>query len=54
MEFTSFAIDDGFPESIVRGLRSGFLTEETYTLLKSSNNIGEFKMVNSSYIRIMI
>lgn len=47
MEFTSFAIDDGFPESIVRGLRSGFLTEENYSLLKNSNNIGEFKMVKS-------
>jgi V-type H+-transporting ATPase subunit d len=45
MEFTSFAIDDAFPESIVRGLRSGFLTEEVYAQLRNCNNIAEFKMV---------
>ena len=45
MEFTNFAIDNGFVESICRGLRSGFLTEEVYTQLRNCNNIGEFKMV---------
>ena len=31
MELTNFAINDGFPEAILRGLRSSFLTESQYT-----------------------
>jgi len=27
MEESCFAVDDGFPEAILRGLRSSFLTE---------------------------
>jgi hypothetical protein len=31
MEESLFAVDDGFPEAILRGLRSSFLTENQYT-----------------------
>lgn len=30
MELATFAIDDGFAEAILRGLRSSFLTENNY------------------------
>ena len=45
MEFTTFPINDGYPEAICRGFRSGFLTEEVYTNLRNCNNIAEFKLV---------
>lgn len=45
MEFTTFAVQDGYVEAICRGFRSGFLTEETYNNLRNCNNIGEFKLV---------
>lgn len=45
MDFTTFAVHDGYVEAICRGFRGGFLTEETYTNLKNCNNIGEFKLV---------
>ena len=35
MSMIDFNIDDGFPESIVRGLRKGFLKEDVYNQLKS-------------------
>ena len=49
MEFSYFAINDGFAEAICRGLRSGFLTEEDYTKLKNSNNLQDFKTVKLLY-----
>jgi len=45
MEFTTFAVQDGYIEAICRGFRSGFLTEEVYNNLRNCNNIGEFKLV---------
>lgn len=42
---TSFNVDDGFPEAVVRSLRKGFLKEETYNALKSCTNMTEFKLV---------
>ena len=30
LEMCTFNMDDGFPESIIRSLRKGFLKEETY------------------------
>ena len=49
MEFSYFAINDGFTEAICRGLRSGFLTEEDYAKLKNSNNLQDFKTVKTIY-----
>lgn len=46
MEFTNFAVDDGYPEAMVRGFRSSFLTEEVYNTLKNAKDIGEFKLVS--------
>ena len=46
MEFTTFAVQDGYVEAICRGFRSGFLTEEIYNNLRNCNNIGEFKLVH--------
>jgi V-type H+-transporting ATPase subunit d len=45
MEILGFNIDDGYPEAIVRGLRKGFLKEDTYTALKSCTNLSDFKLV---------
>jgi hypothetical protein len=30
-EMMFFNVDDGYPEAIIRGLRKGFLKDETYT-----------------------
>jgi len=35
MELCYFAIDHGYPEAIVRGMRSGFLGNEQYEVLKN-------------------
>lgn len=45
MEILGFSIDDGYPEAIVRGLRKGFLKDETYTALKNCTNLSDFKLV---------
>ena len=45
LEMASFNLDDGYPESICRSLRKGFLKEETYNQLKSCSNLNEFKLV---------
>lgn len=45
MEILGFNVDDGYPESIVRGLRKGFLKDETYNALKSCTNLSDFKLV---------
>ena len=49
MDFTTFAVHDGYVEAICRGFRSSFLPEEIYTNLKNCNNIGEFKLVSFFY-----
>jgi len=48
MELTSFSIDDGYPEAIVRGLRSSFLNELQYNSMKNCQNLGELKTVSRS------
>lgn len=45
LEMCSFNIDDGYPESICRALRKGFLREDTYNQLKACSNLNEFKLV---------
>lgn len=51
MELTYFAIDDGYAEGILRGLRSTFLTETQYNQMKNCQNLAELKTV---MIRIRI
>jgi V-type H+-transporting ATPase subunit d len=38
-------MDDGFVEAILRSLRKGFLDDNTYSQLKVTSNIQEFKLV---------
>ena len=45
MDMIAFNIDDGYAEAIVRGLRKGFLKEETYNALRSCQNLADFKLV---------
>jgi len=45
MEMSTFAIDDGFVEAMVRGFRSGFLSDESYASIKTCNNLQELKIV---------
>jgi V-type H+-transporting ATPase subunit d len=40
-----FNVEDGFAESMVRGFRKGFITENQYTLLKGCRDLKEFKNV---------
>ncbi len=47
MELCVFAVDDGYPEAIVRGLRSGFLKHEHYDVLKACTKIENFKAVTT-------
>ena len=35
MELCYFAIDDGFAEAVLRGLRSSFLSENQYNQMKT-------------------
>lgn len=39
MELTLFAINDGYAEAVIRGLRSGFLTPDIYEALKGTNSL---------------
>ena len=43
---STFAIDDGFVEAMVRGFRSGFLADENYNAIKTCNNLQELKIVS--------
>jgi V-type H+-transporting ATPase subunit d len=43
MELMTFAINDGYAEAILRGLRSSFLTEAHYTQMKQCNSLSELK-----------
>lgn len=38
-------MDDGFVEAMLRSLRKGILDENTYSQLKQTSNINEFKLV---------
>lgn len=39
MELTTFAINDGFAEAILRGYRSSFLTEQHYNQIKGLKSL---------------
>lgn len=43
MDLTTFGINDGYSEGILRGLRSSFLTEAQYNQLKNCNSFNELK-----------
>lgn len=45
MDLTTFGINDGYSEAIIRGLRSSFLTEANYNQLKNCNNLQEVKSI---------
>lgn len=47
MELITFAVDDGFAEAILRGLRSSFITLTQYTQMKTSNNLTDLKSVST-------
>lgn len=46
MDLVTFAVDDGFAEAILRGLRASFITQAQYTQMKTSNNLTDLKSVN--------
>lgn len=43
MDLSIFAIDDGYAEAIMRGLRASFLTEAQYNQMKNCASIIELK-----------
>jgi hypothetical protein len=45
MELCLFSIDDGYAESILRGLRAGFLNEVHYNQMKNCSTLAELKSV---------
>jgi V-type H+-transporting ATPase subunit d len=42
-EMLFFNIDEGYTESVIRGLRKSFLDEDDYNALKSATNMADFK-----------
>jgi hypothetical protein len=46
MDLATFAVDDGYAEAVVRGLRSSFLTPDIYEALKATQSIADFKTVS--------
>ncbi len=42
-EMLFFNVDEGYSESIIRGLRQSFLEEEDYNALKSATNLADFR-----------
>ena len=45
MEMCTFAVENGYAEGILRGLRSSFLTEQQYMQVKNCGNISELRSV---------
>lgn len=43
MDLALFAVNDGYSEAIIRGLRSNFLNEATYNQMKNCSSIAELK-----------
>jgi V-type H+-transporting ATPase subunit d len=43
MEMATFAFDSGFADAIVRGLRSGFLTQAHYSQIANLGSLAELK-----------
>lgn len=48
MELCLFSLDDGYAESILRGLRAGFLNEVHYNQMKNCSTLSELKSVNQN------
>lgn len=46
MEMCTFAVENGYAEGILRGLRSSFLTEQQYMQVKNCANIGQLRSVH--------
>jgi hypothetical protein len=44
-----FNVDDGYAESLLRGLRKGFLTENTYNIIRNTNNLKDLKNVKNKF-----
>lgn len=45
MDITTFNMDHGFAEAIIRALRKSFLTESDYTNLRNCVTLDDFKLV---------
>lgn len=43
MDLALFAVNDGYSEAVIRGLRSNFLNEATYNQMKNCSSITELK-----------
>jgi V-type H+-transporting ATPase subunit d len=43
MDLSVFAVNDGYPEAIMRGLRASLLTEAQYNQMKNCASIAELK-----------
>lgn len=46
MEMTTFAIENGYAEAIIRGFRASFFNEQQYTQIKNCSNLDELKSVS--------
>ena len=46
MEMTTFAIENGYAEAIIRGFRASFFTENQYTQIKNCSSLDELKSVH--------
>lgn len=44
-----FNASDGYAEALLRGLRKGFLGEQTYAALRGTNNLKDLKAVRSFF-----
>ena len=42
-----FNSSDGYSEAFLRGLRKGFLTDQNYSILCSTNNLRDLKTVKN-------
>ena len=56
---STFAIENGYAEGIVRGFRSSFFSEQQYTQIKNCSTLDELKSVlyslpSSSKTQIMV
>ena len=43
MDLATFAVNDGYAEAIIRGMRASFLSENHYNQIKNCTNIPELK-----------
>jgi hypothetical protein len=41
-----FNVSDGYAEGVLRGLRKGFLGEQTYAAIRNTNNLKDLKAVS--------